>query len=77
VSGRLNALDLIKRQLEERFPGWQVWYVPHLDRTVTWCARPWPLLNEDSPEHLAEAIGQAEAGDAGPDDGKDNVTWLP
>lgn len=76
MSGRLGALDLLKRDLEERFPGWQVWYVPHLDRSVTWCARPWPLLNEDSPEHLAEAIGQA-AGGAGPDDGKDNITWLP
>lgn len=74
MSGRLGALDELKRDLEERFPGWQVWFVPHLDRSVTWCARPWPLLNEDSPEHLAEAIGQAAGG---PDAGKDNVSWLP
>jgi hypothetical protein len=57
----LNELDETKRQLEERHPGWHVWYVPHLDRTVTWCAQPWPLLNEDSSEHLSEAIAQAEA----------------
>jgi hypothetical protein len=34
--------------------------VPHLNRTVTWCARPRPLLNENSPEDLAEAIEEAD-----------------
>jgi hypothetical protein len=58
----LTELDEIKRQLEERHPGWQVWYSPRLDRTVVWCARPNPLLNEASPEALSDAIEQAEAG---------------
>jgi hypothetical protein len=55
----VSELDRIKGELEGRFPGWHIWYVPHLDKTVTWCARR-HLLNEDSPEHLAEAIGQVE-----------------
>jgi hypothetical protein len=59
MSSYLGEMDERKRELEERHPGWQIWYVPHLDRTVTWCGRPWPLLNEDSPEHLSEAIRQA------------------
>jgi len=60
MASYLNELDAIKRDLEARFPGWQIWYVPHATvRAVTWCARPWPLLNEDSPEHLAEAIERA------------------
>jgi hypothetical protein len=61
----LNALDRIQAELQERYPGWQIWYVPHINRTVTWCARPWPLLNEDSPEHLAEAIEQADTQEHG------------
>jgi hypothetical protein len=56
----LDELDNRKHELMNQHPGWQVWYVPHSDRTITWCARPNPLLNEDSPEHLAEAIAQAE-----------------
>jgi hypothetical protein len=61
----LTELDELRRQLEEQNPGWQIWYVPHLDRSITWCARPRPLLNEDSPESLAQAITQAEASRAG------------
>jgi hypothetical protein len=57
----LDELDERKRQLEQRHPGWHVWYVPHLDRSVTWCGRANPLLNEDSPEALSAAIEQAEA----------------
>jgi hypothetical protein len=55
----LTELDETKRQLEEKHPGWHVWYVPHLNRSITWCARREPLLNEDSPESLSEAIEQA------------------
>jgi hypothetical protein len=55
----LGEMDERKAELEARFPGWQIWYVPHLDRTSTWCARPWPLLNEASPEDLAAAIADA------------------
>ena len=58
----LGELDRMQADLAERHPGWQVWYVPHLDRTVTWCARRNPLLNEASPEDLSEAITRAEAG---------------
>jgi hypothetical protein len=57
VTSYLQELDVIKASLEDRFPSWQIWYVPHSgNRTVTWCARPHPLLNEASPEDLAEAI---------------------
>lgn len=60
MASYLQELDTTKADLETRFPGWNIWYVPHsVDKDVTWCARPWPLLNEDSPEHLAEAIEQA------------------
>jgi hypothetical protein len=55
----LTELDRLKHELEERHPGWQIWFVPKLDRTVTWCARPHPLLNEASPEELSAAIRQA------------------
>jgi hypothetical protein len=57
----LTEMDRIKDELEERHPGWQVWYSPRTDRTVVWCARPNPLLNEASPEDLSAAITQAEA----------------
>lgn len=57
----LQELDRIKAELEERFPGWQIWFVPNTDRTVTWCARPWPLLNSTSPEHLVAEIAQAHS----------------
>jgi hypothetical protein len=57
MPSRLDELDRIKADLQDRFPGWQIWYVPHsVDRSVTWCARPHPLLNEGSPEDLAAAI---------------------
>jgi hypothetical protein len=55
----LTAADKTKAELAERFPGWRIWYVPHLDRTITWCAQPEPLLNAGSPEHLAEYIAEA------------------
>jgi len=57
----LTDLDKTKAELAARFPGWQIWYSPRTDRTVVWCARPNPLLNEASPEELSEAIEQAEA----------------
>jgi hypothetical protein len=57
--GFLDHLDTTKRELEKNFPGWHIWYVPRTDRTVTWCAQPWPLINSQSPEHLAAEITQA------------------
>jgi hypothetical protein len=55
-----KGLDQAKAELEDANPGWQVWYVPHLNGT-TWCARPEPGLSEDSPEDLQKAIREAEA----------------
>jgi hypothetical protein len=54
-----GARDEIKAQLQAEFPGWQIWYVPGMNRTTTWCARPNPLLHAHSPEHLREYITQA------------------
>jgi hypothetical protein len=48
-----------KRELEERFPGWHIWYVPCVNGPTTWCAQPWPLINSGSPEHLAAEIRNA------------------
>ena len=58
----LTELDERKRELERDNPGWQIWYVPHMDRTVMWCARPQPLINADSPEQLQKLIDQARDG---------------
>lgn len=55
----LHALDKTKADLQKQFSGWHIWYVPGMNRTVTWCAQPYPLLNTDSPEHLAAAISEA------------------
>jgi len=60
MTSYLTELDERKHKLEHENPGWQVWYVPHIDRTVTWCARPRPLLNTDSPEQLQKLIDQAD-----------------
>jgi hypothetical protein len=59
MASYLTELDQRKQGLELDNPGWQIWYVPHNDRTVTWCARPQPLLNTDSPEQLQKLIDQA------------------
>ena len=57
--GFLSDQDKIKRDLEERFPGWHIWYVPSTHERTAWCAQPWPLINTRSPEHLAAEIIQA------------------
>lgn len=58
----LTELDQIKHELEERFPGWAIWFVPHAGlKGATWCARPRPLLNAPSPERLAFDICAAHA----------------
>ncbi len=56
----LNTLDEQKRQLSERYPRWQIWFVPRVGQPAAWCARPLPLLEADSAERLREAIAQAE-----------------
>ncbi len=60
----LAGRDKIKRELEEQFPGWHIWYVPRVNAPTTWCAHPWPLINAQSPEHLAAEIRQAHEGAA-------------
>jgi hypothetical protein len=55
----LTGLDRQKQALEEQFPGWHVWFIPRSDGSVAWCAQPWPLINSQSPEHLAAEIAQA------------------
>ena len=57
----LKGLDNTKRELEAQFPGWHIWYIPHLNRSVTWCAQPWSLINSQSPEHLAADITEAHS----------------
>jgi hypothetical protein len=54
-------LDRIRDDLPTRFSGRQIWYVPHSDRTVKWCARPDPLINSNSPERLAFDIHPTHA----------------
>ena len=53
---RLDELDRIAAELRQRNPGWQVWFVPRTGQAALWCARPWPLLNAQSPEHLEAEI---------------------
>ena len=49
-----------RRELERRFPGWEIWYVPREPDRVAWRARPRVLINADDPEDLAAAIRAAE-----------------
>jgi hypothetical protein len=59
--GAFGYHDRALARLRSRHPGWQIWYVPRAcDGNVTWCAQRRPILNEDSPERLAEAIAEAE-----------------
>ncbi|MBV9448967.1 MAG: hypothetical protein JO345_24020 [Streptosporangiaceae bacterium] len=55
----LTVYDEMQAELQKKFPGWQIWYVPKLDKSVAWCARPWPVINSDSPEQLEADIAQA------------------
>jgi hypothetical protein len=54
----MHELDRIKADLEQRFPGWQVWWVRAPGSTV-WCARRVPQLQAESPEEL-ELLLQAQ-----------------
>lgn len=57
----LGGLDRIAAELRQRNPGWQIWFVPRVGKDAEWCARPWPLINSTSPEHLAADIARARA----------------
>jgi hypothetical protein len=68
--------DRVLASLRGRHPGWQIWYVPHAcDGSVTWCAQRRPLLNEPSPERLAEAIAEAERGHTRAGTGRPPSDW--
>jgi hypothetical protein len=56
----MRVLDQRKAELERQNPGWQVWYVRQYIGDTRWCARPLPLLNADTPDHLAEAMADAD-----------------
>lgn len=59
-----NPTDQIVSKLERDWPSWQVWVVPRVVGGPVWCARRWDwqpggvVLNEDSAEHLAEALAE-------------------
>ncbi len=57
----LTDLDKQLAELQERHPGWRIWFVPHLGGQVVWCGQREPLLNTDSAEHLSAAIRDVEA----------------
>ena len=48
-----------RRELERRFPGWEIWYVPRQPDGATWRARPRLLIDAEDPEDLAAAIRAA------------------
>ena len=58
----LSVLDQAKAELEHDFPGWRIWYVPRTSGPTRWCAQRLPLLHEDRPEWLAQAMADVEAG---------------
>jgi hypothetical protein len=49
-----------RRELEWRFPGWEIWYVPRAPDGATWRARPRMLIDAEDPEDLAAAIRAAD-----------------
>jgi hypothetical protein len=60
--GWISDLDKIRDKLKEKYPEWNIWYVPHaVTREVTWCAQPKPILNQASADWLENAIGETEA----------------
>jgi hypothetical protein len=58
----LSEYEKHRDELQREFPGWHVWFVPRTNpQGVTWYAQPWPLLNADTAEELAEDIREAHA----------------
>lgn len=55
----LEELDRMRRELQDDYAGWQIWYVFHPDGSATWHARPTPSLNASSPDDLRQLISQA------------------
>ncbi len=56
----LSVLDEAKAELEREKPGWRIWFVPRAIGGTRWCAQPLPLLAEDSPDHLWQAMNEAD-----------------
>jgi hypothetical protein len=60
-----NAIEHAQIELERAYPDWQVWVVHRAVGSPLWCARRWndtgAVLNEASPDRLAEGITRAEA----------------
>jgi hypothetical protein len=56
----LDELDRVQKLLEEEFPECRIGYAYQPGR-VTWSAQVGPMLNEDSPDALREAIKCAYA----------------
>jgi hypothetical protein len=58
----VNTTDETVTALERDWPNWQIWVVPRVEGGPVWCARRWdwqpgdPVLNEDTVQHLAEAL---------------------
>ncbi len=75
AGGVLSVLDERKAELERDYPGWRIWFVPRVTGDVRWCAQQLPLLNEDSPDHLAESMTEVDE-DRWPD-GKTGTFPLP
>jgi hypothetical protein len=59
-----NPTDEKIAELERDWPNYQVWTVNRVVGGTLWCAKRWdwqpgqPVLNEDSVEHLAEALAE-------------------
>jgi hypothetical protein len=64
----LHAADSELGELKARFPGWRIWYVPHVQGPTVWCAAPRPTINCGSVEELIETIEAVKPGSPAGDD---------
>ena len=60
-----STADQAVAALRERWPDWQIWYVPRAIGGLLWCARLHrdhkTVINAESPEELEEQlVGRAE-----------------
>lgn len=69
--------DQQKAELEARFPGWKIWYVPRSAGSTTWCAQPEPLLNCGTPQELEEEITAAMTEDVWPEERPASIRPVP
>ena len=59
-----NPTDETVARLEADWPSYQIWVVNRVVGGPLWCAKRWDwqpggtILNEDSAEHLAEALAE-------------------